>query len=128
MEKIQKVSIDTLIPYWRNPRMNNEAIVHLAQSIKDYGFNQPIIVNDIESAALLYNCPCPTRKIYYAWDLEWIYDESYNLNKYHKIYHSFEIIVRSQTHYNIFKKVWKEPNYLIEDFNYEQIRDLFITK
>lgn len=93
-----------------------------------YCFNQPIIANDIESATLLDNCPCPTRKIYYIWDLEWIYDENYNLNKYHKIYHSFEIIVRSQTHYNIFKKVWKKPDYLIEDFNYEQIRDLFITK
>ena len=90
-----------------------------------YCFSNPVIANDIESATLLLNCPCPTRKMYYLWDLEWIYDDKFNFNKYSLIYNSFEIIVRSQSHYNLFSKIWRQPNYLIEDFNYEQIRNLF---
>lgn len=92
-----------------------------------YCFDSPVIANDIESANILQSCPCPTRKILYIWDLEWIYDVEFTFNKYYSIYNSFEIIVRSQTHYNLFQKVWRKPDYLIEDFNYEQIRDILIT-
>lgn len=46
MKKVEKtVSVDVIVPYWRNPRMNHEAVAHVAQSIKDYGFNQPIIID-----------------------------------------------------------------------------------
>lgn len=32
-------------PYWRNPRKNDDAIDAVMQSIRDYGMNQPIIVD-----------------------------------------------------------------------------------
>jgi hypothetical protein len=93
-----------------------------------YCFTNPVIVNDIESAELILECPCPTRKIFYLWDLEWIYDSNFSFEKYLRIYNSFEIIVRSGSHYNLFSKVWRKPDYLIEEFNHEQIRDLLIIK
>lgn len=43
--EIQNLQLDDIKPYWRNPRKNEKAIEAVKQSIKDYGFNQPIIVD-----------------------------------------------------------------------------------
>jgi hypothetical protein len=42
---IQWLSIDTLIPYSKNPRKNDKAVDRVAQSIQEFGFNQPIVVD-----------------------------------------------------------------------------------
>lgn len=43
--EIVKVSIDKLIPYENNPRVNDEAVKYVANSIKEFGFKVPIIVD-----------------------------------------------------------------------------------
>lgn len=43
--KIQKISVDKLIPYNKNPRINNESVGHVVSSIKEFGFQQPIVVD-----------------------------------------------------------------------------------
>lgn len=43
--KIEKVNFDKLIPYENNPRKNDEAIKYIKQSIEDFGYLNPIIVN-----------------------------------------------------------------------------------
>jgi hypothetical protein len=41
------VSIDAVIPYWRNPRvLSEEAIAAVGESIKSYGYAQPIVVDE----------------------------------------------------------------------------------
>tara|TARA_R100000808_G_scaffold512_3_gene2715 strand:+ start:7437 stop:8039 length:603 start_codon:yes stop_codon:yes gene_type:complete len=42
---IEKVSIDSIVPYWRNPRKNEEAVTDVTESISKYGYNVPIIVD-----------------------------------------------------------------------------------
>ena len=42
--KVQNKPIDDLIPYHNNPR-KNQAIDKVASSIKEYGFQQPIVVD-----------------------------------------------------------------------------------
>jgi ParB-like chromosome segregation protein Spo0J len=37
--------IDDLIPYENNPRVNDEAVKYVANSIKEFGFKVPIIVD-----------------------------------------------------------------------------------
>ena len=39
------LKITDIKPYWRNPRRNDEAIGAVMQSIKQFGFNQPIILD-----------------------------------------------------------------------------------
>ena len=39
------VSIETLIPYWRNPRKNDIAIEKVKASIQEFGYQNPIIVD-----------------------------------------------------------------------------------
>lgn len=45
MVKIKKVKISEIRPYWRNPRINSEAIEKVKQSIQKYGYNQYIVVD-----------------------------------------------------------------------------------
>ena len=43
--EIEYVNVDDLIPYENNPRRNEEAVEYVANSIKEFGFKVPIIVD-----------------------------------------------------------------------------------
>ena len=43
--KVIETSIDRIIPYARNPRINDGAVVKVAASIKEFGWKQPIVVD-----------------------------------------------------------------------------------
>lgn len=43
--KIEYKNIDEIIPYENNPRNNEEAVEYVANSIKEFGFKVPIIVD-----------------------------------------------------------------------------------
>lgn len=43
--KIEYKNIDEVIPYENNPRKNDEAVDYVANSIKEFGFKVPIIVD-----------------------------------------------------------------------------------
>jgi|SRR5690606_39181955 len=42
---IQTINIDLIKPYWRNPRKNEKAVAAVKESIRKYGYNQPIVVD-----------------------------------------------------------------------------------
>jgi hypothetical protein len=43
--KIEQWNIERVIPYARNPRINDLAVVGVVASIKEFGFRQPIVVD-----------------------------------------------------------------------------------
>jgi len=43
--EIKNVDINSVIPYAKNPRKNNEAVAKVAASLKEFGFRQPIVVD-----------------------------------------------------------------------------------
>jgi hypothetical protein len=43
--KIETLPLAVVKPYWRNPRDNTKAVEIVAQSITDYGFNVPLVVD-----------------------------------------------------------------------------------
>lgn len=43
--KIKNIKIDDLKPYENNPRFNDEAVQFVANSIKEFGFKVPIVVD-----------------------------------------------------------------------------------
>ena len=45
MLKIEYKKIDEIIPYENNPRKNDEAVDYVANSIKEFGFKVPIIID-----------------------------------------------------------------------------------
>jgi ParB family chromosome partitioning protein len=42
---VKTLPIDQVTPYWRNPRKSDRAIEAVAESIRRYGFNTPIVVD-----------------------------------------------------------------------------------
>lgn len=44
--KRMRLDINQVVPYWRNPRrLSNEAVEAVKQSIEQYGYSQPIVVD-----------------------------------------------------------------------------------
>lgn len=43
--KIESIEIEKLIPYPNNPRINDDAVEYVANSIKEFGFKNPIIID-----------------------------------------------------------------------------------
>ena len=43
--EIKNIKIDELIPYEKNPRKNDDAVQYVAESIKQFGFKVPIIID-----------------------------------------------------------------------------------
>ena len=43
--KIQMLPLSNIKPYWRNARKNDKTIEQLKQSIAEFGFNQPIVLD-----------------------------------------------------------------------------------
>lgn len=44
--KIDEVAIGTVLPYEKNPRRNVDAVAKVAASIREFGFRQPIVVDE----------------------------------------------------------------------------------
>lgn len=44
--QVETMALDALIPYARNPRRNDNAVDAVAASIKEFGFRQPIVVDE----------------------------------------------------------------------------------
>lgn len=44
--EIKLINIDEIIPYENNPRNNDEAVEPVANSIKEFGFKVPIVIDD----------------------------------------------------------------------------------
>lgn len=44
--KIETMKVDDLIPYERNPRDNDKAVDAVANSIKEFGFLVPVLIDD----------------------------------------------------------------------------------
>lgn len=43
--KIEYINTDKIIPYKNNPRNNDNAVPYVAESIKQFGFKVPIIID-----------------------------------------------------------------------------------
>ena len=43
--KIVNKKIEEIIPYENNPRKNDQSVKHVANSIKQFGFKVPIVVD-----------------------------------------------------------------------------------
>ena len=43
--KLRSIELTKIKPYWRNPRYSEKAVNALKVSIKEYGFNQPLVLD-----------------------------------------------------------------------------------
>ena len=94
------------------------------QAEEVYCYSHPVIDTDIKTAELLIECPLPTKKFLYLWDMDWLYSpEKFGI--YNKVFQSMDIITRCKSHSELVKQCWLKDNYIIEDFNYVELQRLF---
>ena len=75
-----------------------------------YSYEGIVISTDIDTTKLLGGCMRTTRKIFYVFDLEWLYLATPQFGELQKIYQNpdIELLARCQVHYDILKRVWKQ--------------------
>jgi len=89
-----------------------------------WGYDGIVIATDLETAETLINCPCPQKKFFYVWDLEWLYS-TYHHQYLKNIYLSdIELIARNKDHADIIKKCWKAPRYTMDNFGAETLKQI----
>ena len=98
------------------------------QQSEAWDFAGPIMATSIETAQLLAKCPYPTKKYFYMFDLDWIYlytSPAYRVLQ--DVYQNddIDLVVRSKTHYDVVSRIWKTPKYILEDFDYKQLIEIF---
>lgn len=87
---------------------------------KAYQYTETIIATDLSSARLLINFPGAKRKIFYVYDLEWVFMEPKEFKPLAQIYRNdaFEIVCRGNSHAGIFKSCWnREPDRVSNEFD-----------
>ena len=89
-----------------------------------WAFPHSVIATSVETAKILLECPLPTKKFFYIWDLDWLYKNG-DFQEYRQIYRELTPIVRCEEHAQVIRKCWLQQSVkVIEDFNHEQIIEL----
>ena len=89
-----------------------------------WAFPHSVIATSVETAKILLECPLPTKKFFYMWDLDWLYKNG-DFQEYRQIYRELTPIVRCEEHAQVIRKCWLQQSVkVIEDFNHEQIIEL----
>lgn len=86
-------------------------------------YNGPLISTCLKTTRKLQKCNT-SKKYYYMYDLEWIYQKS-SMSKLRQLLDSedIQLIARSLDHYNIIKRIFKEPIGVVsKDFGYEEFK------
>ena len=89
-----------------------------------WGYDGITIATDLETAETLINCPCPIKKFFYVWNLEWLYN-THHYRVLQNIYQSdLELIARNKDHAKLLKQYWKEPSYTMDNFNISDLKKI----
>ena len=117
---------DIMVFYHSYDRIIKAPRFAMLQEQELWGYPAPVLATDLLTADRLLNCPRPTKKYFYVWDLEWTINP-YDIDVLASVYmnEDIELVARSKEHAHIIKNCWREPIAIIEGFNYEDIIELF---
>jgi hypothetical protein len=101
----------------------NFASMNLSEA---YSYNGILVATDANSASRILEFPGSTHKFFYVWDLEWAKIQNKQFEDLATVYHNdrLPLIARSKTHFDIIKKIWKEPIGIVEDVDIRQLHKI----
>ena len=119
--------LDVVVFFRDNPVPGKIPLFASLSEYEAWGFNGPVLATDLYTAERLIACPRPHPKYFYIFDLEWIYQPLTKFKEKSNIYNNdqLQLIARNQYHFDIIKKVWREPVAIIDDFNHIELTKLF---
>ena len=87
-----------------------------------YGFEGPIITNNLKTAEIAINIKTSHPMYYYIWDLEWMNYKNPAYENIMPIYNSkLSIISRANDHAILLRKLWNRKIKVVENFDLEKI-------
>lgn len=118
--------VDIIVFYREYGKILKTPKFALMQEENAWGLNGPVMSTDLQTTSRLLLCPKPKRKIFYVWNLEWMFHQ-YDAEAIARIYCHRDIILvaRSPEHAKIISNCWKDPVAILEDFNHEQLIRIF---
>ncbi len=104
---------------------NKFPIMH---SVEALDYDGVLISTDIMSTYLLNKCLTAKKKYFYIWDIDWhLQNKPLQFIKSTYMNPEINLIARSKDHAKIISKIFKEPKYIVEDFNYEKIKTIIYS-
>ncbi len=95
----------------------------IMELIHGYDFEGVTISTDIYTTLVMNNMLCPTDRYFYNWDLEHLYSP-YSIDILQQVFKN-KLIARNQCRADLLKSTWHKPEFILEDFNHEQLEKLF---
>lgn len=94
----------------------------ILNQVEAFSYEGVLISTSLDTTMTLMNCWTSKNRFFYIWDF--IYLEDYKKNR--DIYSSNKIsyITRGSRHKELLLNIWNKNSTIINEFNYEQIRDL----
>jgi hypothetical protein len=87
---------------------------------KVYCYNGPLIATNLETAAILLNCPSPV-KYFYVWDLEWLRMRQKNYHILKNLYKNNDLIyiTRNKDYKDLIENCWDtKVEFIIENADF----------
>lgn len=115
-------NIDINIFYEDYDRVPIKPEFSMMQNRYAWGYNGILISTDLHTTEILEHFVGPSKKMFYVWNLEWLYSNNM-FSSYSHLYQSknIDLIARSEHHSQIISKLWQTPKYIMEDYNHEQL-------
>jgi hypothetical protein len=88
-----------------------------------WNYPHTLIATNLNTASILLNCIRPKKRLFYVHDPEWVFLNCPPFELVNNIYNNpkIQLIARSKSHFDLIKRVWKEPIGIVENFNIEQL-------
>lgn len=88
-----------------------------------FDYNGPIIFTNFSLVEKILRIPTTTKKIWYMYDLEWIYMQNRLVSELSSIYRNtnLQIITRNKDYADVIKYVWDRDAAIVGDFDIGEI-------
>jgi hypothetical protein len=93
------------------------------QALRAYDFKETIVATDITTAMFASTLMLPKKKYYYITGLEWVGHKPLIYQELQEIYlnKELDLIVSNESDYRIIKNLFKEPKFVIKNWDFSEI-------
>jgi hypothetical protein len=116
-------SINAVVSYCELGPVPIKAQFPMMDLVHVYNFEGVVVSTDIYTTFVMNNMLCPTKKYFYVWDLEYLY-QPYSMSMLKDIF-SNKLIARNKTRFDVLKSTWHTPEFIMEEFSHENLQQLF---
>jgi hypothetical protein len=95
------------------------------QTLRIYDFAGTVISTDIPTSILTSKLKMPSKKYFYIRSLEWVGFQPLMYEELKSIYlnEELELIVSNKKDYDLIKNLFREPKYIVKDWNFSEIKN-----